>query len=460
MERSFKSSRSLGAALALALAAGTLPGCGQDAAAPVARDASTTTRFAIASGPSSKIHHVVIVFQENRSVDDLFNGLHGADTVRGGKNSDGKTVTLRPIPLTGNYDISHEHGAFEVEEANGKLNGFNNVNSQCKRGRSCPPRDVRAYAYVPRSGVEPYFQLASRYTFADRMFQSNEGPSFPAHQYIISGTSTIADGSSLRAAGNAFDPDGGFTGGCDSPAGSFVWLIDEVGNENQAMYPCFDRTALMDLLDRKSVSWRYYLAHLGSGLWNGPDAILHIRNSSGYATHVIAPPSAVLTDIAHGDLADVVWVTPTAKASDHAGSTNGTGPSWVASVVNAIGSSAYWSDTAIFVTWDDWGGWYDHVPPPHYNSYELGFRVPLIVISPYAKPHYISHVQHEFGSILKFIEETFGVGSLHTTDVRADDLSDCFNFSQAPLRFQAIRARYSASYFLRQPLSLQDPDDD
>ena len=168
----------------------------------------------------------------------------------------------------------------------------------------------------------------------------------------------------------------------------------------------------MDLLDRKSVSWRYYLARVAPGLWNAPDAISHIRKSSAYATTRSAPPSTVLTDIAHGDLADVVWVTPTAAASDHAGSTNGTGPSWVASVVNALGSSAYWSDTAIFVTWDDWGGWYDHVPPPHYNSYELGFRVPLIVISPYAKPHYISHVQHEFGSILKFVEETFALGSL------------------------------------------------
>jgi phospholipase C len=458
MERSFKYSRN--AALASVLAVGSLWGCGQSALAPAARDASATTRLAIASGPSSKIRHVVIIFQENRSVDDLFNGLNGADTVRSGKNSDGKTVKLRPILLTGNYDISHEHSAFVVEEANGKLDGFNNVNSECKRGRKCPPRGVRAYGYVPRSEVQPYFELASTYAFGDRMFQSNEGPSFPAHQYIISGTSTISDGSSLRAAGNAFNPYGGFTGGCDSPVGSFVWLIDELGNENQGTYPCFDRTTLMDLLDRKSVSWRYYLARVAPGLWNAPDAISHIRKSSAYATHVIAPPSTVLTDIAHGDLADVVWVTPTAAASDHAGSTNGTGPSWVASVVNALGSSAYWSDTAIFVTWDDWGGWYDHVPPPHYNSYELGFRVPLIVISPYAKPHYISHVQHEFGSILKFVEETFALGSLHTTDVRADDLSDCFDFSQAPLHFQTIRARHSASYFLRQPLSSEDPDDD
>ena len=194
-------------------------------------------------------------------------------------------------------------------------------------------------------------------------------------------------------------------------------------------------------------SWRYYQAHLGAGLWEGPDAIAHIRNSKSFATHVVAPPKQILDDIDAGHLADVVWVTPTAAESDHAGSTDGSGPSWVASIVNAIGSSKYWNDTAIFVTWDDWGGWYDHVPPPQYNSYELGFRVPLIVISPYAKQHFVSHKRHEFGSILKFAEETFNLESMNTTDVRSDDLSDCFNFSQRPGPLQEDRRTPAAIVF-------------
>ena len=111
------------------------------------------------------------------------------------------------------------------------------------------------------------------------------------------------------------------------------------------------------------------------------------------------------------------------------------------------------------MTWDDWGGWYDHVAPPKYNSYELSFRVPLIVISPYAKNHYISHVQHEFGSILKFTEEVFGLPSLHTTDERADDLFDCFDFSKSPGKFKPIAAPYPPKYFLSQH-STQNPDDD
>ncbi len=151
---------------------------------------------------------------------------------------------------------------------------------------------------------------------------------------------------------------------------------------------------------------------------------------------------------------------PSGPDSDHAKTTDGTGPSWVAGIVNAIGESKYWNDTAIFVTWDDWGGWYDHLKPPMYHTYELGFRVPLLVISPYAKHLYVSHKQHEFGSILKFVEETYGLGSLKTTDVRSDDLADCFNFNQPPRKFHHIHAPFGPAYFLKQVPSNVAPDDD
>jgi phospholipase C len=313
---------------------------------------------------------------------------------------------------------------------------------------------------VPRKEVQPYFTMAEQYAFADRMFQTNSGPSFPAHQYILSGTSTISEGSSLRASENPITAKQNFTGGCDSPAGTLVTLIDAKGSESSEAYPCFDRPALTDLIDAKHLSWHYYQSGPGSGLWNGPDAIKHIHDSSQFATDVVYPPRQILKDISMGNLATVAWVTPTYAASDHAGNTNGTGPAWVASVVNRIGKSKYWNNTAIFIAWDDWGGWYDHVKPPQFNSYELGFRVPLIVISPYTPKGFMSHKQHEFGSILKFTEQALGLGSLGTTDVRADNLSDCFNFSQKPRPFQKIAAPLSESYFLNEPISTQPPDDD
>jgi phospholipase C len=171
-------------------------------------------------------------------------------------------------------------------------------------------------------------------------------------------------------------------------------------------------------------------------------------------------PAQVLIDITSGKLASVSWVIPNGLESDHALSNDGSGPSWVASVVNAIGNSSYWTNTAIFITWDDWGGWYDHVAPQIVNSYEYGFRVPMIVVSPYAKPAHISHVTHDFGSILKFIESTFNLPSLGYADAPADDLSDCFNFNQTPISFQTIAAPLQADYFLNDRRPPTDPDND
>jgi phospholipase C len=173
----------------------------------------------------------------------------------------------------------------------------------------------------------------------------------------------------------------------------------------------------------------------------------------------------IITDISNKQLAAVSWVIPTGSASDHAAGNDGSGPSWVASIVNAIGQSPYWGNTAIIVTWDDWGGWYDHVPPPNIrDSYEYGLRVPLIVMSAYAKPAYVSHVTHDFGSILKFTETVFDLGEIDPAvgyaDSHSDDLSDCFNFNQVALIFTPIAAPLDANYFLNDKSPPTPPDND
>jgi phospholipase C len=408
-----------------------------------------------------KVHHVVIIFQENRTPDNLFHGLPGADTVSFGLNSADEKIPLIPVKLNARYDIGHSHSSFSTAYHGGKMNGFNLERSTCggKRGE-CPKLADRAYAYVPPDTVKPYFALAENYAFADRMFATQAGPSFPAHQYILSGTSTISKGSNFRASENPFSPGQQFTGGCDSPKGSLVFLIDGEGTESHQVFPCFDRPTLADLATAKGLTWHWYQQHSGPGIWNAPDAVKHIRDGPQFKADVVAPPSQIFTDIKNGNLANVVWVTPTAEASDHAGSTNGTGPQWVASVVNAIGESKYWGGTAIFVTWDDWGGWYDHVAPPQYNAYELGFRVPLIAIGPYAKKGFISQKQHEFGSILKFTEQVFKLGTLGTTDLRSDNLADCFDFLKKPRPFKPIKTALGPDYFLSQPISNKPVDDD
>ncbi len=385
----------------------------------------------------SPIQHVVIMVQENRSVDNLFNGLPGADTVKSGLDSHGNTIQLQPGNLVNTYDPDHSHASWVTEYRNGHMNGFNLEKIDNGSGE---PADF-AYSYVPKSQVKPYWTLAETYAFADRMFATNEGSSYPAHLYLAAGNSAIDDTNTLYVMDNATKKDSVHPGGCDSLPGTTAPLIDPAtGSENYTpVFPCFTHQTIFNLLDSAGVTWKWYEARMGRGLWYAPDSYKNIRYSPDYA-NVSAPNTNIFNDIKNGQLAGVSWVMPTAAESDHAHSNTGTGPAWVAQVVNAIGASPYWNSTAIIVTWDEWGGWYDHVPPVQYNHYELGFRVPLIVVSPYAKQGYVSPVQHEFGSTLKFLEETYNLGSLGTTDVRSDDLSDMFNYAQKPRIFQPIPA--------------------
>ena len=362
-------------------------------------------------------------------------------------NSKGQTVALVPVDMAAPYDLDHSHAAFQTEYNSGAMNGWDLVHTYCPSG-TCNP--LTAFGYVPQAEVQPYFQMAEKFVFADRMFQTNQGPSFPAHQYIFGATSTNAASSNLLASENPRYANLN-RNNCDGDPGSVVAMIDPGGSESTLLPPCFDHQTLADLLDAKGISWKYYTPGIG-GLWVGPDAILHIRNGSDWVK-VVTPQTQIFNDISIGQLPNVSWVIPTGQSSDHALGTDGTGPSWVASIVNAVGESQYWNSTAIFITWDDWGGWFDHVKPQILDSYELSFRVPLIVVSPYAKSGYISHQQHEFASILHYIEDNWGLGTLGFTDARADDLADCFNYSQTPIVFQPITSAHSAAYFKSLPIS-------
>lgn len=404
------------------------------------------------------IKHVVIIIQENRSVDDLFNGFPGADTVRVGMSHDGP-VALQPVPLDYPADVDHQHRAWVAEYDGGKMDGFDRVATEPQQHADF------AYAYVPQSEVQPYWTMAQEYTLADRMFQSNSGPSFPAHLYLIAGQGDYIDSNPNHLNTSTF------AWGCDSPPDARVTVLNALGEEVPGPFPCLDFDTLADTALSEGVTWRYYAPGLQSlgNIWSAFDAIEHIRKSVLW-NNVVSPETQVLTDARAGNLPAITWVVPTMQNSDHAaphsstaenvGVTVQNGPEWVASVVNAIGEGPLWKTTAIFVVWDDWGGWYDHVAPPQLDRMGLGFRVPFIVISPWARRHYVSHVQHEFGSMLKFAEIAFGLPSLHTTDERADGLRDCFDFGQTPPPFVPIPTLRQAAYFLGHDTPDIPPDSD
>jgi phospholipase C len=406
---------------------------------------------ALETGGIGKIEHVVWVVQENRTVDNLFHNYPGADTVSSGKDSVGDSITLQPISLKTEYEIDHSAyamfqacaGAGKLPGTNCRMNGFN-----LEQEIDGPPNGQ--YAYVPQKEAQPYWDMAHEWVLGDRMFPSQLDESFAAHQYIIAAQAQHSvDVPSLLW-------------GCEGGHNDVVQTLLQQRTYGPNQTPCFDYQTLGDELDGAGLTWRFYTSGYtvpNSGFWSGYQAVKHIFNGPDWKTDVITPQKRFLTDVAAGKLASFTWITPLCRDSDHSMCGGGGGPSWVSSIVNAVGTSKFWDSTAIFVMWDDWGGLYDHVPPPHKDYDGLGFRVPFLVISPYAKSGYISHVQYETASVLRFAEDLFGLPQLSVSDARATSpAADCFDFSQKPRRFVPINAPQNAEYFRSEPLDDRIPD--
>ena len=399
---------------------------------------------ALNSTGAGKITHVVYIVQENRSFDNLFQGYPGADTVSSGQNSLGQTIELKPFPLGIAYDIDHSTTAmFAACNGTGKLpgthcrmNGFN-----LEQGIGGPPN--REYVYVTHSYVTPYFDIAHQWVLADHMFQSQLDESYVAHQYIIA----------AQAAWSVNLPTGFW--GCGGGGADTVATITKDRNPNgPSIAPCYDYQTLGDELDAAKLSWRFYASSYGSASsgdgssWSSYQAVEHIRYGPDWK-NVISPNWKFIKDVRAGQLANFTWITPVCADSDHVNCPGSFGPSWVAALVNTVGQSKFWDSTAIFVQWDDWGGLYDHVPPPYEGRDSLGFRVPLLVISPYAKHDYVSHVQYETASVLRFAEDLFGLPQMAAADRRATSpAADCFDFSQPPRPFVHIKAPHPPSFFM------------
>ena len=394
----------------------------------------------------NKIQHVIYILQGGRTVDNLFQGYPGAQTVSKGKASDGKTIPLEPVSLKAKYGLEEDAiGMFEACDGTGSLpgtscrmDGFNKESVGCGGSSNPCPTKHPQYVYVPHKESRPYFEMADEWVLADNLFQSQLDGIFTASQYTIAAQA---------------DSSVNFPLGEDACSGS--------GNEidtitKQRKIPggyesaCFNYATLADELDKAKLSWRYYVSAKGN-LPSPYAYVNHIANGPDW-TNIVGPPSRFLKDVAAGRLATFTWIAPnTSTDSDWPGSGGDYGPSWVAAIVNAVGESKFWNSTAIFVQWETWAGFYDHVPPPYADYDGLGFRVPLLVISPYAKQNYVSHVQYETASVLRFAEDAFALGQLATADQRATSpAADCFDFSQSPRKFIPIKAPKGEKFFLRQ----------
>ena len=450
----------------------------------------------------SPIAHVVLIIQENRSFDNFFAKFPGADGATQGEEKvkkDGKwvdeTIALKQEPLVFLHDFEHCHAAFETDYDGGKMDGFD-LETLGECATQGAPAGALPYQYVEESQIQPYWDIAQHWVLADHMFQTQGSGSFTAHQDLIRGgtciTSTASCNTPSSQTKSLVDTPDGWPWGCDADKGTITSTINVSGDvERNGPFPCSKDfpdygsdgyVTLRDRLDAAGISWKYYTpcftGYHGNGcspsqgcpdcdgdLINAFDVIWPVRDSSEWGTNVSMPQTNILNDIKNGALPAVSWVIPADDDNDHPDEPVDKGPEWVASVVNAVGESSYWKSSVIIVLWDDWGGFYDSVAPPFQDDYGgLGFRVPAMILSPYAlkgsssQGGYIAHTQYEFGSVLKFIENNWNLEPTGPTDARATSIGNVLDYKQKQRSFSAIPSKLSAKYFLSRPSTPQHGD--
>ncbi len=422
---------------------------------------------------SQKIKHVVIIMQENRSFDHYFGTFPGADGI---PMKDGVATVCIPNDITGvcvrpyhsSVDSKHEgpHGqeAAIKDIDSGKMDGFiNSLNDAVRNRKICTDpleqncieavHDVNEIvAYHDDREIPNYWAYAKNFVLQDKMFESVNSWSLPAHMFLVSLWAANCDGSGDPAK-------------CVNDSDQ---LTKGKTNTSQSYQKDFNWTDLTYLFHKYNVSWGYYVFAGSEPDCEDDDAISTCPpKAQSYDTPSIWNPLphfktvkdndqiGNIQDIGNfykqakeGNLPSISWVIPNASVSEHSPASIKAGQAYVTGLVNAVMSGPNWKDTAIFITWDDWGGFYDHVVPPSVDQNGYGLRVPALVISPYAKKGYIDHQTLSFDAYAKFIEDIFLGGERvdPKTDGRPDprpsvrennpilgDLVNDFDFNQTPL---------------------------
>jgi len=403
-----------------------------------------------------RIDHIIFIIQENHSFDNYFGTYPGANGFPAGialpvspKQDEwvfpfhldiDQNVMLvgdelppgisDPEQLEGNVsqpfhlsseslgrDLSHSWQVAHLAYDNGKMDGFVYAEGS-----------ILTMGYYDRSDIPNYWSYADNFVLADNFFSSLMGPSFPNHLYIASGNNGPVD---INA--------------------SWIYekgIINNVGDPTLSTLD-LSWSTLAEQLSEANISWKWYDGNtnpLKPTIWNVLPLFDYFRkNPSELKDHVFNTASFI-SDIKNGSLPAVSWIIPGSwvppdypqvckgiSPSEHPPARSDCGMDYVTYLVNQVMQSNYWWSTAIIITWDDYGGFYDHVPPPQVDIYGLGFRVPTLIISPYAKHHYIDHTLYEFASFIKFVDVIFGLNPIYPRVIQANNMLNAFNFSQEPL---------------------------
>jgi phospholipase C len=371
-------------------------------------------------GSVGKIQHIVFLVKENRSFDQYFGTFAGANGATKAKIHTGAVMPLGHTPDKPKHDMGHEWTDSHNNIDAGRMDRWD-LEFMCSVNN-----DNLCLSQFQQADIPNYWAYAQNYELADAAFSSVESGSYPAHLMLVSGSSqtTIDNPRSTIAA----------QWGCDAVAGTNVPTM--LSNFTvSSTFPCFSATTLGGLADVAGVSWKAYTSVNGESgyVYNPYRSFSTIFDSSDWTTKVVTE-SDFITDALAGNLPALSWVTPPSNSTDHPPDSACVGENWTVQQINAVmqGPAEQWNSTVIVITWDDFGGFYDHVPPPYRDQYGLGIRVPMLIISPWAIPG-VYHTQVEFASVLRFMEETFGLPSLGGADALANDMQDAFNYSQSPL---------------------------
>ena len=366
------------------------------------------------------IKHVVFLIKENRTFDHLFGTFPGARGVACRLRRRGSAAA----------DPWHRSGDARGHPALLRVcAGGVEPRERWTGSTRAKQADRWAYTQLHKDQLPNYWRGRRSNVLFDNFFASAQGPSFPNHLYSIAAQSGGAHDNPRRRPGL-----GSLTFGCDAPEEQLVEVVDSEGIVEEVA-PCFDFLTEGDLLNRAKIPWSYYAAQEDQKgyIWSAYSAIRRYREDPERWRRHIFPVDRVVQDIRENTLPPVTWITPRFELSEHPEYNFCHGENWSTKVINAIMRSDMWKDTAIFLTWDDYGGFYDHVPPPQVDDFGFGIRVPMIVLSPYAVDgRGRATSSGEFSSVLRFIEDNWGLTKLTHRDRQATPLLSAFDFEQEP----------------------------
>jgi phospholipase C len=407
----------------LALAGATLYACtGGGRKDPVV--SPTATRSVTATDTRWPIKRVLYVMPENRSFDNIYGAYPGARGAATGLKF-GREVPLTPSPHWLPGDLPHDRAAFLNSVNGGAYDGFG-------IGQFGDPW---AYTTFEGAAVPVYWQLAQDYVLCDNFFSSVGGPSYPNHFFFVAGQS----GGVLDNPENIEvrrDENGQFKSwGCDAVGDDvFVMVKDEQGNLTKHD-TCFTFRTVPEQLEEIGVSWAYYSAapYQSGYFWNALNAIAGVFHTDLWREgDTIRWVDDLVEDIEAERLPAVTWVTPRFELSGHPPESTCFSQTWLGEIVNAVMRTDGWEHTAVFVSWDMWGGLYDHVPPRAVDDIGRGFRVPSLVVSPYAKKGYVDDAEADHCAPLKFIEDNWGLPYLTRRIEDGHNFEHVFDFDRDP----------------------------